>query len=343
MSTLITGTALTLAATTTASNATVRNRWARIGAELPGTQQYIVDFARLSKLSYLSSKTDLQNAIERAEVKTPELKLSRNLKLIDSRVSSIGFARAYAIVFDEKDKELIIVVRGTDSLSAVYTDLAVAGRDFPHIDGFQVHGGIYESAQEILETVKKTLKNSEILSSVERIACTGHSLGGGVAGVLCLMFMHDPDLSRFRKRSIAYGSPPCISHKDRNAAIDNQMISVVNKDDIIPRMRLEQIRFLRSAVATYSDKGSGQLLHFVTKNSFKSHEFAESDFERNLVLPGGRVLLINNQTKLIEVDMTSSKKMFQSGSENMFLTTNIFKDHACSSYVSNLSSLKVLE
>eukprot|EP00475_Leptophrys_vorax_P035198 TRINITY_DN5776_c0_g1_i2.p1 TRINITY_DN5776_c0_g1~~TRINITY_DN5776_c0_g1_i2.p1 ORF type:complete len:196 (-),score=49.63 TRINITY_DN5776_c0_g1_i2:1051-1638(-) len=186
------------------------------------------------------------------------------------------------------------------------------------------------------------LKNSELAQSVEKVTCIGHSLGGGVAGVLCLLMNHDPELSHFQKRCVSYGSPPCISHEKKNAAIDKSMVSVVNGDDIIPRMRLEQIRFLQKAVLTYAEEGTAKLMQFVAKNRFASQEFTASDFERNLVLPGGRILLIGNASKLVEVDMSSSKKLFQSGSENMFVSSRILRDHACSVYVSNLSALKIL-
>ncbi|GLJ41674.1 hypothetical protein SUGI_0862540 [Cryptomeria japonica] len=182
--------------------------------------------------------------------------LARNSMLRESNilkfVSKSNVMRpGYYIGVDNRNKLVILGIRGTHTVHDLITDMVSHSNQEVHFDGFQVHFGTAEAARWFfcneLETLKKCLEKHEGF----KLRLVGHSLGGAAAALLAIMLRKrseeelgfSPDIVS----SVGIATPPCVSRTLAESCIDF-VTTVVLQDDAIPRMSGTSLARLRSEI-----------------------------------------------------------------------------------------------
>ncbi|ORX51771.1 alpha/beta-hydrolase [Piromyces finnis] len=198
-----------------------------------------------------------------------------------SKTTSTTNNIAHIISVDHDMKAIIVTLRGTlgfydfiIDLEFDYDNLNYKGKDY------HVHSGIYQSAKIISQP-------NSVIHDIVRVALNdypdyglvicGHSLGGGVASMLGLLWI-DPNkpyvtsveskLPPNRPLHVySYGTPSCM--QEELATICRTFVtSVVNHYDIIPRLSIGILTDLRNCADELLDE--------------KNHGLAEEIFSRSL-------------------------------------------------------------
>lgn len=160
----------------------------------------------------------------------------------------------YAI-FADPDRECVVIsVRGTLSISDAITDVIALPREIcdPAVTGpgpgpHYVHAGMWEAALNIASDVERRQLLEELFGpeavpdcSGYRLVTVGHSLGAGVAQLLCAHLRKKYPEVRCR----CYG-PPHICSKSCAEYLGERNISVALGDDIIGRLSIRNAELLR--------------------------------------------------------------------------------------------------
>ena len=150
------------------------------------------------------------------------------------------FVTVFDVVEDtDAEEEVIVRIRGTDSLIDVVTDLAVATHATD--DGF-VHLGIFEAAQRLLKAVMPRLTELGARDGGRAVSVVGHSLGGGCAGLLGPMLRSEG----INCEAYAFGPAACVSE---SMAGDAHVTSFINGADCVPRLTWMGIENLSDELA----------------------------------------------------------------------------------------------
>lgn len=122
----------------------------------------------------------------------------------------------------EKETELIIVIKGTDSITDIKIDLTIG-------NNFHYHDGIMDLTMDIL--LQQNLLNI-IINSNKKIIITGHSLSAVVSVYVLLIIQ----LLHPKKNNIfvyAFGTPPVIP-VEYIQLLEPYTTFIINKYDVIP-------------------------------------------------------------------------------------------------------------
>eukprot|EP01155_Anaeramoeba_flamelloides_P049934 Anaeramoba_flamelloidesc41775_g2_i1.p1 GENE.c41775_g2_i1~~c41775_g2_i1.p1 ORF type:complete len:301 (+),score=69.30 c41775_g2_i1:445-1347(+) len=145
---------------------------------------------------------------------------------------------AYFLWHDDKQNELVLSIRGTNSMVDALTDLALIVE--PIQEGVYAHLGIYNAAKwldyHLFDVVYEFLQKTEDC----KLVLVGHSLGAGTAAILAYMWKDRiPDL-----HSYCLACPP-VFDKATSALLKDHVTTVVLRNDIIPRMSFKSCNHLR--------------------------------------------------------------------------------------------------
>ena len=136
--------------------------------------------------------------------------------------------------YDQGRRETMLCLRGTYSGSDVVTDLIAAGAPFG--EGF-AHSGMAKSA-EYLSRRFRHLVGPDGAPADGVLTICGHSLGAGVAALLThLLFCRSEGFClKDSVRCLCYEPPACMSGSLAASMEDGCVYSLVNRDDLVPRL-----------------------------------------------------------------------------------------------------------
>jgi len=168
---------------------------------------------------------------------------------------------AYAMFVDDANERIILAIRGTSCIRDVLVDLvcepsSVNGSELPLLKAgasVLVHTGMWRCALGLAEEVKGRIWEALEQRPRHRLVTTGHSLGAGVANLLCLLWrpeLHD------RVASVGFGPPAILDGAAARAATDQGIIGIVNGDDMVPRLSLRTATDLALAVRSHASASS---------------------------------------------------------------------------------------
>jgi len=119
------------------------------------------------------------------------------------------------------------------------------------------HRGMLCCAQFLDRRLRRIVKNLSRKHSKYNIVITGHSLGGGAATLLSIIW-HQDSIFGSRVRGVGFAAAACVSKK-LSKYCTNFVTSVVYADDIISRLSLRGIEnIIRILVTMCSEEGKGQ-------------------------------------------------------------------------------------
>jgi hypothetical protein len=127
--------------------------------------------------------------------------------------------------------EVILVVRGTKTITDVVTDLLCDAVDYR---GGKAHAGILQSGQYLAAKHQDLFKKLCELSGKKKLKVTliGHSLGAGAASIAG-MELNDQD--NIEVEVIGFGCPSLVS-EDLSKQAETYITTVVSDNDCVPRM-----------------------------------------------------------------------------------------------------------
>eukprot|EP01155_Anaeramoeba_flamelloides_P030946 Anaeramoba_flamelloidesa878_43.p1 GENE.a878_43~~a878_43.p1 ORF type:complete len:417 (-),score=93.75 a878_43:282-1532(-) len=196
----------------------------------------------LTDAQLLKTLKRMCNYSEYVYLKNPEL-ISKNCCLKIENVIKAEWQEktlkpAYFLWHDDKQNELVLSIRGTNSMVDALTDLALIVE--PIQEGVYAHLGIYNAAKwldyHLFDVVYEFLQKTEDC----KLVLVGHSLGAGTAAILAYMWKDRiPDL-----HSYCLACPP-VFDKATSASLKDHVTTVVLRNDIIPRMSFKSCNHLR--------------------------------------------------------------------------------------------------
>ncbi|KAI7856320.1 hypothetical protein BDC45DRAFT_65358 [Circinella umbellata] len=176
------------------------------------------------------------------------------------------------VTVDHATQAIVLTCRGTLGLSDILTDLTCGYSDvqLPDVDStdFKAHCGMWEAAQMLAKEKGKVFQ--AIREGLERypeygLVLTGHSLGGGVAALVSLLwsekdkqgqFVLSPTSGLNSGRPIhcyVYG-PPCVMSLELSQYCRGLVTSVVHRYDIVSCLSLGLLKdFKNVAVSLHTE------------------------------------------------------------------------------------------
>ena len=176
------------------------------------------------------------------------------------------------VTVDHATQAIVLTCRGTLGFSDILTDLTCgySDVDLPDVDStdFKAHGGMWEAAQMLAKQKGKVFR--AIREGLERypdygLVLTGHSLGGGVAALVSLLWSEKDKQGQFVLSPASglnpgrpihcyvYG-PPCVMSLELSQYCRGLVTSVVHRYDIVSCLSLGLLKdFKNVAVSLHTE------------------------------------------------------------------------------------------
>ncbi|MES1909483.1 MAG: hypothetical protein MHM6MM_002213 [Cercozoa sp. M6MM] len=147
---------------------------------------------------------------------------------------------AFYVAIDRVQRCVTVCIRGTQSLSDAITDLALTTRPFQ--DG-HAHRGMLLAAQYV-----KSRVHNIILSALEEypnygLVFCGHSLGAGVAALLCMTYVDEYKWLN-RCKAVCIACPPVVD-RELSLKYAANIDTIVLGFDLVARMSISALHRLR--------------------------------------------------------------------------------------------------
>jgi|SaaInlV_165m_DNA_3_1040750.scaffolds.fasta_scaffold07371_4 triacylglycerol lipase len=199
------------------------------------TNELILDIAYLCKLSYLTQEEI--NSIFNDNIKYGNLKRHCKDTPIYHDSNNRNDCEVYTVIYKDN---LIIVFRGTESLTDVQSDLNICKNELQIKNTTKVpkvHTGFLKQLLSVDESLKKIIKDFKTKYPDGNLITCGHSLGGGIASIAALKYTSNLEIPTY---CITFGSPR-VGNSDFCKEFNNKILSsirIVNDDDPIPLVPL---------------------------------------------------------------------------------------------------------
>jgi len=158
-------------------------------------------------------------------------------ELVLAELSHLPEVPSYFLACTPMEKKAYLLVPGTRVLPDVVTDFNAEPEQF--MEG-SAHRGMTRSAKWLYAEVGPLLVH--LHSQGFSITVVGHSLGAAVAGLFSHMLRLQLGAAL---QCFGFGVPACVDHTLRDA-MKGSMISVVHRDDLVPRLTVRSIEQLAS-------------------------------------------------------------------------------------------------
>eukprot|EP01065_Artemidia_motanka_P004808 TRINITY_DN1228_c6_g1_i1.p1 TRINITY_DN1228_c6_g1~~TRINITY_DN1228_c6_g1_i1.p1 ORF type:complete len:559 (+),score=143.19 TRINITY_DN1228_c6_g1_i1:82-1758(+) len=158
------------------------------------------------------------------------------------------YCPAWHLAVDKLQHQVVLAVRGTLHAPDLLIDVNGGAAGFC---GGLAHAGIAAAAAELHREVSPAIRElTDERSPYHRwpLIVTGHSLGGSVAALLCLLLRKEGVAGPLRAQALCFGPVPCVS-EDLAHAADGMCVSVVLGKDIGARLSLASVDGLLADVA----------------------------------------------------------------------------------------------
>ncbi|CAE8631884.1 unnamed protein product [Polarella glacialis] len=240
---------------------------------------------RLLQVSTESTPTDAQRLLRQA---------MPGAELVQAEISAAIATPSYFLICSRAAKAAYLVLPGTRNPADLATDFNAHEEEVGQGSG---HRGMVHSAQWLMSEVSPLLVR--LYTEGFRVTVVGHSLGAGVGAFLTL-FLRRQISSVF---CYGFGTPACVDERLQPALLDC-MISVVNRDDMVPRLSVKSVQDLVTSVLC-----PGQVAK--TQAWMKEDWQAIQDMERVVQLrrrsePAGTATLQNGPGEPIQQSSSSS-------------------------------------
>ena len=208
------------------------------------------DALRLAEIAYLGTKEEIQKQLKeyststsRSRSKGPQQRV--NWQLINCQLDALPEEPSHFVAIKKGQSrwdpqlEVLIAVRGTNSVPDVLTDALLDATDYR--DGGKAHAGILRSGKYLVEKHRDLLLRLLEKSKKKGIKLTlvGHSLGAGAAAIAGMEFQND-ETGQFDVNVVGFGCPAILS-KGLSEQTKDYITTVIADSDIIPRMSAETI------------------------------------------------------------------------------------------------------
>jgi hypothetical protein len=167
--------------------------------------------------------------------------------ILYSMWKNFPFRPCHYVAIDRVNRCVVISIRGTLEIGDLLSDLAAHPMEIQlgGVDGW-VHPGILAAASYIHCTIEAALKEAAVKCPGWPVLITGHSLGGGVAALLC-MLLRDRGGAEIKGLGSIYaitvGSAAVMS-ESLAAACEEYVISLVLGSDVIPHLSYASVERL---------------------------------------------------------------------------------------------------
>ena len=213
--------------------------------------------------------------------------------------------QAYFIVRDQKQKKIVLCIRGTLSARDVLTDLCCNSEDFETGgDGLhRAHSGMLASARGVAESTKDIIAKELAAHPDYSLVLVGHSLGGGVAAVLGTLWEKD-----FEGLCVYGFGTPCVGPIAAKPASNQNVVSVVGQGDPFSCLSLGHVAAvtnsiaqlcedaqLRSLVLIRTDGPLEEMDDFDLEWCFETMKELRSKFHGEKLYPPGRILYLSEE------------------------------------------------
>ena len=193
------------------------------------------------KVAFKSTKTLLRDYFD---IPIKDIIIDNSKRNRNSFINKLHAPRYYLCI-DRKNKRIILSVRGTASYADRITDINGYLKRYKvfDIDGF-AHEGILASARYIADNVTVEIVKQCQLFTDYQVIITGHSLGGGVASLLGLMYYNHPIIYKQNKLKVFAFAPPCILSKEFNQGMNDAIEYIYNiilETDFITRASIQSV------------------------------------------------------------------------------------------------------
>jgi len=197
-----------------------------------------------------------------------------------------------------------------------------------------VHRGFLKSAQRLANDLHEPVKEALDANPGYELVITGHSLGGGVATVLTLMWARMPYFRKHNIRAFAFAAPCSVCEEISRAPYTKRHVtSVVTGDDIVSRLSLASFKDLQRALVTLAPRSDLPLKE-------KHKLLAKLPKEEKRLYCAGRVWWLESEEyapePIVEVDPIKELHSIE-------LFSNVVGVHLPHSYIRSLDKLAGVE
>eukprot|EP00397_Hematodinium_sp_SG-2012_P024549 GEMP01025574.1.p1 GENE.GEMP01025574.1~~GEMP01025574.1.p1 ORF type:complete len:369 (+),score=67.00 GEMP01025574.1:126-1232(+) len=209
----------------------------------------------------------------------------------------------------------VLVIRGTKHLADVLTDLNAKGVPWPGKSDYgHVHTGLIASAQNVLREAQSAL------DKYDEITVVGHSLGGGTATYVTLLLQEQGK----KATCYSFGSPPTL---EKETAIKvSGIYSVINNNDLVPRLSYESALHLQDRAADIVDNLAGMFSKARGKEYEGASKRAEEGREKELHCAGHCILKIGEELEELGDDDVRRRPV-------VIVAPTMLFDHMATNYI----------
>ncbi|KAG5678518.1 hypothetical protein PVAND_008185 [Polypedilum vanderplanki] len=159
------------------------------------------------------------------------------------------FEIPFIILADHSTKSIVVSIRGSWSISDIFTDLAAQAEEFTAAgfpDNTFVHYGVTKCCNQIIKTLTADNLLDKVLEQYPNyeLVLTGHSLGAALAILVGAKLR-----SKYRDLKVyGYGTPSGVITREAAKYTEQFAFSVIIGDDCFARISVEAVEYLKNSI-----------------------------------------------------------------------------------------------